>query len=153
MWGAVPAFFLHCAALLPERQKSRSCEGALSPPAREREPPQPHLAGFYLRSDTHSPGAAGTARRTRHYSSDLLGILKNCMKNIFWKGSKYEQMKKSRVYLTSKIERKDRMCFTRYPCKTVSLQLPRRRQSLGKQNLQELALFVSLLCLQCLQHS
>lgn len=82
--------------------------------------PQPHLAGFYLRSDTHSPGAAGTARRTRHYSSDLLGTLKNCMNNIFWKGSKYEQMKKSRVYLTSKIERKDRMCLTRYPCKTVS---------------------------------
>lgn len=34
------------------------------------------------------------------------------MKNIFWKGSKYEQGKKSRVYLTSKIERKDRTFTT-----------------------------------------
>lgn len=75
-------FVLPCC--LKGRRVGTVREPSTLPQEREsHRAPQPHLAGFYLRPDTHSPGAAGTARRTRHYSSDLLGTLKNCMKSIF----------------------------------------------------------------------
>lgn len=55
------------ACHLKGRREGRSCVG--SQPSSKREShcaPQPHLAGFYLCSDTYSPAAADTAQRTRH---------------------------------------------------------------------------------------